>query len=81
MTLSLVIPRFAMLKTQLTSLASQGDDTLTGCMGMAALEALNKKINEMNDKLILSASFLDPLVKAQLVEIAKIVPKWNIDQV
>uniref|UniRef100_A0A915E9U1 Uncharacterized protein n=2 Tax=Ditylenchus dipsaci TaxID=166011 RepID=A0A915E9U1_9BILA len=43
------------------------------------MEALEKKIEQMDTTVPLAAAFLDPFIKAQLGEIMKHVPNWNSD--
>jgi hypothetical protein len=76
-----VVSRIAALRKKLLSFASKGDGLLLGCFGLSALEALDLKIKDMDERTPLAAAFLDPFVKPQLAEIAKIIPSWNMEQV
>lgn len=76
-----MIPRFAFLKKRLNDLAGRGENTLSGCLGLSGLEALDTKISTMKGMVPLAATFLDPFTKTQFEHIEKVVPGWNLDKV
>lgn len=76
-TISSIVPIFANLMNKSKMYLVKEPLSLKEALAACASEILQRKLANFNHWLPLVAAYLDPFVKAQLLEISKIIPQWS----